>query len=645
MTGATIPLTLPPSATPIEWKRFRRLCTLLSQADPSDNGPDKEALFSQADIPSLYPQPVLAAAANTLVDLWDQGWQVRIVKRKPCLLPPAPNDDRVVEKQRILRQELIARNHQLSRPSVQRFIRDMEKPHLHNGRLVTIFDLMRDGRDLAHALEEDPDASGIIQPYVQIVDGSVCSQTGFRTHDIWRYFRHTWSNAYGTVPGRSMEILIRDAAAPNHPVIGLAALSSAVVQIAERDEWIGWNTGSFLEHIEQSPSDKVAAWLVRRMETQLDEIYTDDLIRDGILEPRDTVNCPQTASGRLRADAERARRNHHAQATLQDIRALERATWEDRAEAFLFRSKRSAALAELLDISCSVRRYLVPHPTAENLQRALGDPQARKHIGRLVRHARGERVGTVIADLTVCGAIAPYNALAAGKLVGALAVSPTVLNAYRDRYNRPSEIASAMAGHDVIREGRLAFIGTTSLYGTGSSQYNRLFWPAEVLSGDKNKRLGFYKLGRSRSFGSSQFTPETVESLVRLAIHQGSTVRVNSVFGEGVSPRLRKVRIGLAALGWPANDLLRHGRERIVYGVPLVNNLLEFCLGIDAEPDYLFKPDFKGSDKAIGDWWTDRWCRMRARNVDVLAKVRANTLVRPVRHGARVILPDGPGSV
>ena len=89
-----------------------------------------------------------------------------------------------------------------------------------------------------------------------------------------------------------------------------------------------------------------------------------------------------------------------------------------------------------------------------------------------------------------------------GKLVGALAVSPTVLAAYREKYTRPSEIASAMAGRPILREARLAFVGTTSLYGTGSSQYNRLFWPSEVMGREAGVRMGFYELGRSRSFGT-----------------------------------------------------------------------------------------------------------------------------------------------
>ena len=108
--------------------------------------------------------------------------------------------------------------------------------------------------------------------------------------------------------------------------------------------------------------------------------------------------------------------------------SIERDNWIERAEHSLFRSKRATALADTLETSPRpARAYLHPTPTAEGLAAALKDTKARTQIRRLVRRARGERVGTVIADLTVCGAVAPYNALAAGKLVGALAVSPTVI--------------------------------------------------------------------------------------------------------------------------------------------------------------------------------------------------------------------------
>lgn len=636
-----LPLALPEGASRIERRGFARLCSLLARAQFDPEAPlDHQFWVTAAELDDLYSQPRLAAAAHTVIDLVAQGWTVHLDKYGPLLSPPQTYADRETEKARIRRQEHLRRDAQLRQPSTRRFIESMERTHERGGRLVSIFSLMRDGRELAAALEADPEATDAIQPYVQIVDSAAtCELTGFKLHDIWRYFRHTWSNSYSTVPGRSMPILIRDAGTEYHAVIGLAAISSPVVQIAERDTWIAWDTKQFVATMAAEPTEKTARWLAHRLDVQQGEIYVDDLLLHGILQPEDLKQPTAEVVGRLRADAERHRAKHHRSGSIRAARNIETDAWIERAGTPLFRSKRSALLAETLEIRGLLGPYLSPKPTAEGLKEALSDSRAKRQIGRLVRRARGERVGTVIADLTVCGAVAPYNALAAGKLVGALAVSPTVLAAYKDKYARPSEIASAMAGRPITREARLSFIGTSSLYGTGSSQYNRLFWPASVMGGKPDVRMGFHELGRSRSFGTSHFSDETVDALVRLCEHTGGLVRVNSLFGEGVSPRLRKVRLGLAALGWPTLELLKHGRERILYGVPLVDNLREYSLGIDGEPEYLLDPEPRDDGQAVAEWWFGRWARNRATQEHVLDSMRQHRLVRPVRHGARVALP------
>jgi hypothetical protein len=637
-----ISLTLPTDATAAERKGFVRLCNVLAGARFEPDVPLDHAFWvGAAELGDLYDKPRLAAATHTVLDLVDQGWTVLVGQHGPLLSTPQTFSDRDTEKARIRRQEHVRRDAQLRQPSVRRFIEGMEHAHQHGSRLVSIFNLMRDGSALADALESSPDTGAIIRPYVQIVDSSsTCDYTGFKLHDIWRYFRHTWANAYSTVPGRSMPILVRDAATEDHAIIGLAAISSPVVQIAERDNWIRWSTSQFVAQLEAEPSEKVAQWLADRIRTQRGEIYVDDLLRDGVLQPGDLKAPTQEVVVRLRADAERHRAKHHRGGTIRTARNNDTDAWVLRAETHLFRSKRSALLAETLEIQALLGTYLGAKPTASSVRNALNDPKARTQIGRLARRARGERVGTVIADLTVCGAIAPYNSLAAGKLVGALAVSPTVLAAYRAKYARPSEIASAMAGRPVTREARLAFIGTTSLYGTGSSQYNRLFWPATAMGGPAGSRMGFHELGRSRSFGTSHFSDATVTALVRLSEHTGGLVRVNSLFGEGVSPRLRKVRLGLAALGWPADELLKHGRERILYGVPLVENMRDYALGIDEEPAYLLNPEPQDSGESVASWWLERWAKNRAAQEQVLTAMRQQRLVRPIRHRARVQLPS-----
>jgi hypothetical protein len=639
-----IPLNLPSGSPRAERQGFVRLCRLLA-TQTSRNGTrlTHRQWAVAAKLGDLYSQPALAAAAHTAIDLVDQGWAVQVDRLGALFSPPETHGDREAEKERIRDQEHLRRDEQLRKSSVRRFVQRMELSHQHGDQLVSVYNLMRDGRDLARALDADPTGRSAIQPYVQVVDDSSCELTGFRLHDIWRYFRHTWSNAYASVPGRSMPILVRDAASAHHAVIGLAAISSPVVQIAERDTWMGWETDVVLEELRANPTAKVVRWLAKRIQFQQDEIYVEDLLKDGVIQPTDLSSPTDEVVARLKADAERHRQRHHRSATIRELRNIGRDDWVVRAETDLFRSKRSAGLAEALDIRIGLGAYLLPKPTLEGLGLALNDSRTRAQLRRLVRRARGERVGTVVADLTVCGAVAPYNALAAGKLVGALAVSPPVLAAYKKKYARPSEIASAMAGRPIIREARLSLVATTSLYGTGSSQYNRLFWPAAVLGGEPDDRMGFYELGRSRSFGTSHFTDESVEALLRLSALKDSSVRVNSLFGEGVSPRMRKVRLGLAALGWPTADLLKHGRERILYGVPLVSNLRDYSLGIDATPNYLIDTSLEDSDRRVAEWWLDRWALRRASQDHVRAAVLSHRLTRPVTHGARVPLPTVDG--
>jgi hypothetical protein len=637
-----LPLNLPSGSPSGERRGYLRLCKLLATQTPSNrSGLTHDQWVTAADLGDLYAQPTLAAAAHAAIDLVAQGWTVRVDRLGPFFSPPAAQTDRDAEKERIRTQEHVRRDEQLRKPSVRRFVQGMERAHPLGDQLLSVFNLMRDGRELSDALRADPTGRQAIQPYVQTVDDSTCELTGFKLQDIWRYFRHTWSNAYATVPGRSMPILVRDAATPHHAVIGLAAISSPVVQIAERDTWMGWETDQFLRDVRAKPGDKLARWVVHRIQVQQDEIYVDDLLRDGVLQPSDLTKPTEDAIARLKADAERHRQRHHRSATIREVRNIEHDAWIVRAETDLFRGKRSAALAEALDIRMTLGSYLLPEPTSDGFRRALDDSRSHARLRRLVRRARGERVGTVIADLTVCGAVAPYNALTAGKLVGALAVSPTVLAAYSQKYARPSEIASAMAGRPVVREARLSLIATTSLYGTGSSQYNRLFWPADVVGGKPDERIGFFELGRSRSFGTSHFTDASVEALLRLSMLTDSSVRVNSLFGEGVSPRLRKVRLGLAALGWPTNELLKHGRERILYGVPLVSNLRDYSLGIDSTPEYLMDVSLEVGDARISEWWLDRWALRRAAQQHVQEAMQSHRLTRPVSHGARVPLsPD-----
>lgn len=57
---------------------------------------------------------------------------------------------------------------------------------------------------------------------------------------LWRYARYVGSIPYSEYVGRRLRFLIRDNSLPNKPIMGIAALGSSIMQLRDRDEWIGW---------------------------------------------------------------------------------------------------------------------------------------------------------------------------------------------------------------------------------------------------------------------------------------------------------------------------------------------------------------------------------------------------------------------
>lgn len=599
-------------------------------------------------------RPSLHAAALVLTDLAMQGWPVRVRNQRVQIKPPTiVAGDPDAEKSRVRQQELVKRDAQLQQPATRDFIAGMERARLFGDVFVSVFSLMRDGRELADALRQArrhhhngwADAlKRAVDPYLQFVVGDGrCRHTGLRLIDVWRYFRHTWTNQYASVPGRSIMFLVRDRAAPFHPVIGIGALNSPIMQIRERDRWIGWHPETFLGTVIQNPTDRMAKWLVKQLTSAIAEIYVDDLIEDGIITARGIREPTSKYIEKLATESARQRRRHHRYARSREHKARRTHAdhWVGRARTHLFRSKRALALAELLQVRATLAKAFGKRPTAKKLALLLETSAGRKAVRKIVRKVKAERIGIAVADISVCGAVPPYNAILGGKLVSMLATGAETVAEYQRRYaNAESEIASAMAGRAIMRPATLVLLGTTSLYGVGSSQYNRIKIPCGPLGGQDSECVTFEELGHSLGVGTSQYSEETVAALVNLVQQSKEGQRVNSIFGEGISPKLRKVRQGLDLLGFPSDMLTRHYRQRVVYGVSLIRNLRAYLLAMAPRPHYLL-PQRSPVEvtSGIAAWWRERWLRGRIQNDAILEEVAKHTHVRPMRHGARVALP------
>lgn len=611
------------------------------------------AAKSKCDAPG---RQVYLAAVHVLADLVKLGWAIRVtgpqIEISRVENGSADSDE---TRDRIRGQLHAERDEQLRQAATRSFVRSMEARQLFGDQFVSIFSLMRDGRELeaklTAVLEAATDverlelASTAIKPYLQFIRGEErCAWTGYRLVDIWRYFRHTWANPYKSVPGRSIMVLVRDAAAPYHPVIGIAALSSAAVALTKRDEKIGWTATGVLEEIRERPTTRLARWLQETVDEAINEIYKVDFFEDETLSPREIKRPSPGTIKKLEEQGRHQRNEHHrfmetgAYKKAEPTTELSEKHWETQARSPLFRSKRALELAQLLNVRMVLRRYFSDSPSKNVLAQFVSDREGRDAVTKIVRRAKAGRVGTAIADLTVCGSLPPYNEILGGKLVAMLLVSPEMVHEYQRRYGGVSSIiASSMAGKPVSRAADLVFIGTTSLYGQRPSQYDRIKIPVDLES--EGDGLRYEYLGRTRGIGTFQFGEQTVAEMAKLLAQSKRGQQVNSVFGEGVNPRLRKIRDGLDALGLATDDLLNHGGPRLVYGVELVRNVRAYLLGMDKSPKYILgRKGPRQRTAMIAEWWMKRWMLPRIGKDSVLERVGSHNFVHPIRHGARVEL-------
>jgi len=598
----------------------------------------------------------LISALSVTIDLIAQGW--RVIATSPEVVIEFTNGfSPEAEKERIRHVHLIDRNEQLRKSATRSFIEGMEKRRLTPKGWHSIYSVMRDGESLAHDLSSartTTDAKAkfeqlrrMVKPYIQFVEpDAYCEQTGLRLQDIWRYFRHTWVNSYKSVPGRSMTILIRDAAVENHPVIGIACLASSVVQQSARDKWIGWDTESAIEHFRASHNPKRdARRLVAEVDRFIKNIYLKDLLDGAIFTRADLRKPTSQIIEKLLKDSERSIRQHRRfpnAARHKHVNSNSVAEWRARAETSLFRSKRAKQLALLLSARMAFQEAKIGGDvTRSSWNQAFENARFRQAVGQVVRMLKAERVGVNMMDIAVCGAVAPYNLLLGGKLVCLLLCSPEVVNRYEQRYeNQTSLIASSMRGAPVHRKAQLVLLCTTSLYGSALSQYSRVKVSAEPIGGRPLEKIEYRSIGLSEGFGSFHISQETLGLIATLIGRTKESRKVNSIFGEGVNPLMRKIREGLELLGLPSDVLLNHGNKRVVYGVALARNFRNVLLGTtDSAHYYVPRTKDKLRTEMLADFWRQRWLLNRLEKPGILDEVSKHVLVYPIRHGAQVALP------
>jgi hypothetical protein len=595
----------------------------------------------------------LRAVALLLADLFDQGWEINAEGDAIHLQPPGlrlVGETLDEAKDRLRRALQTGRDRQLSDPGVQKFLGRMHRIVPRGAISTSIADVIDDGESLAASLkpfaglpaaEAADRLKTVIDPVIEICDEDAkCSITGLRLIDIWRYFRHTWSLEYRSTPGRQMAILIRNAARPRRPVIGIAMLASPVMGMRVREDWIGWNPESFLARLRDGKWDVELALraLVSRIERNIDDIRWDDLIsRDELAFPseRTILRLEQRSAGATYARrrelelvynaAEEANKSVRSQRDPAYKSALREMDWLVASEDSLFLHKRAATLGQLLDAKRTFQSLNWTKGGQELLETLIQHPNGLRTLSVCLVEVRKAGLSSQVADVSVCGAVEPYNQLLGGKLTALLMTSKEVRDAYRARYSKQvSIISSQMAGRAIYRPAELKVLTTTSLYGNGSSQYNRLRLRAREFTTLEND-IEWHELAKTAGYGTVHLGSTTVRVLREVSERMHRARRINNRFGEGASPRLRQIREAVEALGIDASAVLHHATPRIFYGCELHPGAINELVGLYPATDS------RGvSASVIASLWRQRWLIKRIQSENVLSRVaqaNAQTLV------------------
>lgn len=586
----------------------------------------------------------LITALSLLKDLLIQEWRIKLNTDNKVYLAPSPLVN--TGNKFYLRQQLhIERDAQLQKDTVTKFIKKLETVKVYNGFQISIRNLIGNPQELLDRIKNQVDTDNLIQPYIQIVDKSKCEHTGYKLNEIWRYFRYTWSIPYKSTPGRNIFYLIRDASQPFHPIIGVSALGNSILQLSKRDNYIGWTLEAIKENLKQrekelsyevlikggngltrnihkkvpletkdeyferveSYSNKIIQSAIRFINNAIEEIYYKDLINI-----EDIENPQPSTLLRLEWTIEEAQSQQ-----LNNKRAKSNGNLMEDALSPLFRKKRATELLKLLQAKMEIMQFIQEYTSPLDTLRKLTAYKGGRIINIALQANRKTKIGSNIMEIIVCGAIPPYNELLGGKLVSMLMTSPLVVSDYNKRYSKQlSEIASRMKGEPMIRDSRLAYLGTTSLYHIGSSQYNRIKIPTP------SGYIKYKELGDTEGFGSVFFSEKTSSLINKMLIRIDGGRKINNVFGEGTSPRMRLMRSGLSALGIP-DSFIKHHTKRIIYGVELAANTKEFLNGQDIDLNYYYPLD--GNEQTytqnIIDYWKKRWLKKRVSNPNVIERL------------------------
>ncbi len=396
-----------------------------------------------------------------------------------------------------------------------------------------------------------------------------------------------------------------------------------------RDNWIGWTPPAWAKALGAGLIDARdgAAALLSRLDESINAIRSDDLLSTADLQlPNEGTifKLENAAVGAAHRRDLQLRGSFDRKESTRDLEvreATENTDWRRASEENLYVRKRAETLAALLQARIAFNETKLASDPMRGFRQLVASKDGWRALDVTLAEFRKTGLASQVVDVSVCGAVHPYSDLLGGKLVALLLTSKETQAIYQQQYaDRISLIASQMSGKPVRRIPELKVLTTTSLYGNGSSQYNRLklrqkdypelpydiVW--RLFDGDESER--------TTGYGTVHLGTDTTDALKELSGVAYGARRVNNRFGEGASPRLRQVREGLDALGLESGHILHHATPRLFCACEVYPDARNQLIGLGTQG-----AEAAPSSDQISAAWRRRWLLKRIQNDEILDRV------------------------
>ena len=557
---------------------------------------------------------------SVLRDAKKMGWKIKSINsRKPIFIKPKFSN-KVIRKEHIQKVLDLRVKEQKEIPTIRKFLSQFNSKEI----ISKIEDLPKEREKLAHWFD----------------DIEIIPVENERQKEVFRYLRHSWRIPYATTPGRTLSFIVQKS---NKNVVGIFTLASPTLWMSGRDESLGFENLAIIKN--KGEKETKDQWIERWKKTgMLNEDNRKIHPHSGKYTIAEFITSLKLALIRRLEQLPLVEMDDIDEKLLNQLGVDLKITKPQRELSLTTNNiNKRRRLYDKCFESLKIINKAPEMNTFDDLWDYLhGENSDENHLKSMKQGLREQKTHAFagsLADISICGAIPPYNPLRLGKLVAMLTMSDFVSKTWGEKYGDDvSVIASNVAGRPINRKSDFAALATTGLYGKANIQYDRV----KVGSGS-----GIRKMKKIGETGEGEGDQRKGPSTLTISLESWNCINaycdtydiaanISGKFGEGTSARLRQLNAIRASLIseipeifdkdlW--DNIVLNPFSRSIHVSLLSRNSTRYLLGIDKNLSYI---EPLPTVKEVLEQWKERWLipLITKEDSDIFEKIKQQDLTK-----------------